>query len=398
MAALAALAVGVGNPGQLFTHPFWLDESWVADSTRAPWGQLRLLTSSTPIGWTVLLRAVPRWGDAERYRLLPLAFAAACVVPAWLLGRQLGSPLWAEPGRDGQRLGWPGWLAPFLAGLAAALAPTALDHRYLKQYTAEAFVSLLLVVLLARVEQGWSRRRLAVLAAVAAVSFLVANTAPLITAAAFGGLVVSVLLRRAWSRLAWLAAAGAVVGAVDLALYRAFVATGNSPALEGYWAQWYISSTDWQRAVDFAAGRTAQALGSIGFGPWPVALALILAGIVALWRVGMPAVALVVPITFVEMLVAGLARRYPYFDDRTSIFLTVLATVVAAIGLAAMAKSLLLLRRRWTAALNLVAFIGIGVVFLRPPHGRPGNRWSTRRVAARSSCCATCASPAMSSW
>ena len=215
----------------------------------------------------MLLRAVPRWGDAERYRLLPLAFAAACVVPAWLLGRQLGSPLWAEPGRDGQRLGWPGWLAPFLAGLAAALAPTALDHRHLKQYTAEAFVSLLLVVLLARVERGWSRRRLAVLAAVAAVSFLVANTAPLITAAAFGGLVVSVLLRRAWSRLAWLAAAGAVVGAVDLALYRAFVATGNSPALEGYWAQWYISSTDWQRAVDFAAGRTAQALGSIGSGP-----------------------------------------------------------------------------------------------------------------------------------
>jgi hypothetical protein len=371
VAALAALAVRVRPLGHLFTHPFWLDESWVADSTRAPWGQLRLLTSSTPIGWTVLLRAVPRWGDAERYRLLPLAFAVACVVPAWCLGRQLRNPPKAsgarEPSRSRsvarQRLPWAGWLAPSLAGLAAALAPTALGYPYLKQYTAEAFVSLLLVALLAWVERGWSPRRLAILVTVAAGSFLVANTAPLITAAMFGGLVLSVLVRRAWSRLAALAAAGAVVVAVDAVVYRTFVATSNSPAMHRYWRLWYIvPAGDWQSAVDRAAQRTVTALTSIGLGPWPVALALLLAGVIALWRAGIPAASLVVPITFVEMIVAGLARHYPYLEDRTSMFLTVLATVVAAIGLAALAG--LLLRWRWTAILSLAAIIGVGAVFL----------------------------------
>jgi hypothetical protein len=379
VAALAVLAVGVRQPGHLFTHPFWLDESWVADSTRAPWGQLRLVTSSTPIGWTVLLRAVPRWGDAERYRLLPLAFAVACVVPAWCLGRQLMNPPQAggahepqpEPGRNGQRLPRAGWLAPPLAGLAAALAPTAVGFPYLKQYTAEAFVSLLLVALLAWVERGWSLRRLAILAAVAAASFLVANTAPLITAAMFGGLVLAVLVRRAWSRLGWLMAAGVGVGVVDGVLYRAFVATGNGSAMERYWARWYIPSTDWQSAIDFAAPRTVVALERIELGPWPVALALILAGIIALWRAGMPAAALVVPIAFVEMIVAGLARQYPYFEGRTSMFMTVLVTVVAAIGLAAVAG--LLLRWRWTAALSVAVLIGIGAVFL------PAARQAARR-------------------
>jgi hypothetical protein len=368
VAALAALAIGLRRPGHLFTHPFWLDESWVADSTRAPWGQLRLVTSSTPIGWTVLLRAVPRWGDAERYRLLPLAFASACVVPAWYLGRQLrnappaGGAREPEPERTGQQLPWVGWLAPPLAGLAAGLAPTALDSPYLKQYTAEAFVSLLLVALLAWVERGWSPRRLAILVAVAVLSFLVANTAPLIAAAMLGGLVLSVLIRRAWIRMAWLAAAGAVVGAADAVLYRTFVAASNSPAMQRYWEPWYIPSTDWHGAVRFAATRTATALASIGLGPWPVALALILAGIIALWRAGRPAAALVLPITFGEMIVAGLTRHYPYLDERTGIFLTVLATVVAVIGLASVAG--LLLRWRWTAALSLAALIGIGALFL----------------------------------
>jgi hypothetical protein len=246
--------------------------------------------------------------------------------------------------------------------LAAALAPGVLRYPYLKQYTAEAFVSLLLVALLAWVEREWSLRRLAILVAAATVSFLVANTAPLITAAMFGGLMLTVLVRRAWSRLGWLAAAGAGVAAVDGVLYRTLVATSNGPPMHRYWERWYIPSTDWHHTVHFTATRTVTALERIQLGPWPVALALILAGIVALWRVGMPAAALVVPITFLELIGAGLARQYPYLVDRTSMFLTVLATVVAAIGLAAVAG--FFLRWRWTVPLGLAALVGIGAVFL----------------------------------
>jgi hypothetical protein len=141
--------------------------------------------------------------------------------------------------------------------------------------------------------------------------------------------------------------------------------------MESYWARWYIPSTDWQGAIDFAAPRTVVALERVELGPWPVALALILAGIIALWRAGMPAAALVVPIAFVEMIVAGLARQYPYFEGRTSMFMTVLVTVVAAIGLAAVAG--LLLRWRWTAALSVAVLIGIGATFL------PATRQAARR-------------------
>src|SRR6266516_2044966 len=77
-------------PGDSLSRSFWLDEGWVADSVRAPLGQLRLLTSSTPIGWTLLLRLVPHVGPPERLRLLPMGFAVAAALAGWLLGRQFG--------------------------------------------------------------------------------------------------------------------------------------------------------------------------------------------------------------------------------------------------------------------------------------------------------------------
>jgi hypothetical protein len=45
VAVLLPLAVVARRPGYLFSHPFWLDEGWVADSLRAPLSQVRLLTS-----------------------------------------------------------------------------------------------------------------------------------------------------------------------------------------------------------------------------------------------------------------------------------------------------------------------------------------------------------------
>jgi hypothetical protein len=78
-----------------------------------------MLSSSTPIGWTLLLRLVPRVGPPERLRLLPVVFAVAAVVAAYLLGRRLGRVQAAA------------------AGLAAAIAPSALSYLSLKQYSAD---------------------------------------------------------------------------------------------------------------------------------------------------------------------------------------------------------------------------------------------------------------------
>jgi hypothetical protein len=381
LVALALVALRVRHPSRLFTHQFWLDESWVADSTRASWAQLRQLTSSTPIGWTALLRAVPRWGDPERYRLLPLAFAVAGAVPAWFLGRQLvsapggpdaGGPVTTGPPATRHRGGsWVGWLGPSLAGLAAVLAPTALGYPYLKQYTAEAFTALLLVALVAWVERRWSPGRLVVLSAAAVLSFLVAHTALFVTVAGFGGLALTSLARRAWPRLGWVAATGAVIALTDAWIYRTFVATGNGVDLQRYWKGRYIPSTEgWDQAWQFVAAQAVSAIESLGMGPWPLAVALMAAGVVALWRAGAPAAALVLPILVAEVVVAALQRRYPFFEPRTSMFLTVLATVVAALGVAAVAG--LALRRRATALLGLVVLVGAGALFL--PEARQAAR------------------------
>src|SRR5215470_6638881 len=62
-AAEFAIATGLGllvlvvhDVGYLLRQPYWNDESWVAVTTRFPLTDLRATTSSTPIGWSVLLR------------------------------------------------------------------------------------------------------------------------------------------------------------------------------------------------------------------------------------------------------------------------------------------------------------------------------------------------------
>jgi hypothetical protein len=112
--ALTVIAVYARRPGYLLSHPFWFDEGWVADSVRAPLGQLRMVTSSTPIGWTLLLRGP----TARRARTLP---APASGLRRCRHGARLAAWAAAWPSR---RL-----VAAPLAGLAAALGPAALFRR-----------------------------------------------------------------------------------------------------------------------------------------------------------------------------------------------------------------------------------------------------------------------------
>ncbi|MGZ4666436.1 MAG: hypothetical protein ACXV5Q_15740, partial [Frankiaceae bacterium] len=86
VALLAGLVFVVHDVAYLLSHPFWADEGWVAASTRAPLERVGAVTSSSPTGWTLLLRALP-WGGEQRYRLIPLLFTVAAVVFAYLVGR-----------------------------------------------------------------------------------------------------------------------------------------------------------------------------------------------------------------------------------------------------------------------------------------------------------------------
>src|SRR3954447_23417349 len=157
--ALGLLVLVVHDVGYLLRQPYWLDESWVAFSTKAPWRDLPLVSASSPLGWTVLLRVVPL-GGPERQRLVPLAFAGLAGAVAYLLLRSVGV----------RRL--PAALA---GGGTVLLAPALLARADLKQYTADAAVFLLLLLLLCRLEAHWSHRRLLELAGAVALSPLLST-------------------------------------------------------------------------------------------------------------------------------------------------------------------------------------------------------------------------------
>jgi hypothetical protein len=350
MGVLVLLAVVIRHPATLLTSSFWLDEAWVVDSVRAPFGQLHLMTSSTPVGWTLLLRLVPPVGGPERYRLLPLAFAAAAVVPAYLLGH------------------WLGRLHATLAGLAVALLPAALSRTWLKQYPAEVLVALTLALLLARVEAAWSRRRLAVFGAVAAGSMLLSNTAPFVTAAAFTAMAAAAVLARRPRRLLDLVLVAVPVAAVQLSCYMLFTGDGDNTVMRRYWAAFMLPPGDGPgAAVELVAGRLRTVIGQVGFGPAPVALALAVIGGLVFWRSGLRAVALLPALVGGVLLAAGVAGRYPFLDQRTSLFALALLAVHAAAGLGALAAAAL--RRRSTAPAG-VALLAIAAVLAVPAADR----------------------------
>src|SRR6266542_2247059 len=327
LVALLALAVVARRPHYLLTHSFWLDEGWVVDSVRAPIGQLRLLTSSTPIGWTLLLRAVPPLGGPERYRLLPLAFGVATVPLAWMLARRLGR--------------W-GTVRAAVAAATAALVPASLARHDLKQYSAEGFVAVGVVLLVAWVEEGWSRRRLALLALLGAASILIANIAPLVVRGGLLALVLTAAARREWRHAAEASVAAVAVGSLHLLVYLAIAGAGDNPAMRPWWLPDYIHlDNGLGPAARFVGDRVVAMLTTVGLGPWWLVLALVAVGVWSLARAGRPAAALLLPLLALELVIAAAAQRYPFLEVRTSLFVAVTVAVYAALGVAELVAVLL---------------------------------------------------------
>jgi hypothetical protein len=341
---LAALTLVVHNVHYILSTPFWLDESWVATSTKLPLSDAPHVTSVTPLGWTVLLRGV-FFGGPQGLRLVALGFALLAVIVAYLLGRTLP---WPTP--------WQGRLAGALAGLAVMLAPSSLARNDLKPYTADAFVALTLLLLLSRLESAWTRRRLVALAAASIAGFLISTAGLFVAVAIFLTVVAVQLLRRDWRRALEAAAAGSIVagglGALFLLIYQPHV----HDDLTTYWRRFYLP-------VDKGIGPTlsflrvsAHSMATfLGMGPMLVAAVFVIAGIGTVLLAGRVVLACAVPVLLAEMMVLGAARKYPFFDERTSYFCTAALAVLAAMGVAGLSR--LLLRRTAVGALTAVAVL-----------------------------------------
>lgn len=339
----------VHDVGYLLRLPFWTDEAWVAISTRLPLHLVVRVTGSTPVGWSLLLRLV-FFGGEQGLRLVPLAFAALTVMAAYGYARTLP---------------WPSVLtarlAAVLAALAALLIPSALARDDLKQYTADAFVTVLLLYGTSRVEAVLSRKRLAGLGVLVVVAFFFSAVAAFVGAAAFAGLLVVAAGRAQWRRSAEIAVVGGGTGVLLAAVFVLVYRPGVPPGLHAYWSAYYLPvDRGWRASWTFLSDGVRAMSGYLGMGPPALAVVLVAGGVATAVALGRTAVALAVPVLVVEMVLLGAAGQYPLFDLRTSHFLTTALAVTAALGVAG-ACSLL---SRWHSAAAVVAAVIVGTLFV----------------------------------
>jgi len=371
VAGLLAAVPLVHRPGPLLAAPYWLDESWVAVSARAPLGQLPWVTASTPLGWTLLVHG---WPAGQSARLVPLAFLAGTVLAGYALGRGLG---------------WPGRGTARVAGVAAALAalllPAQQDRHDLKQYTADAAAAVALLALCARAEartgpagRGRPARTGAGLGLAIGAAMLVSHVAALAGVA----VLVAVTARAAIGRYPWRALAALAGTAVPAmaAVYLLADRAGRTGALSAYWAGWFPSPG---RLPGYLVARFGALTPALGL-PWPAYLALAGLGVAVLARYGRPATALAAGTLPVLAVAAGVAGRYPLLEQRTSHGLLVTGAVLGGLGLAgaghATARALLGPGRPAVVTLAVVLALAFGGYALanagalaRPPvPGQPG--------------------------
>lgn len=326
---LGLLVLVVHDVGDLLGHPFWVDEAWVAVTTRFPLSQLPATTSSTPIGWSLVLRVFTLGGD-QTLRLLPLAFAGAAVAIAYWFARRLD---WRRPAAS--------VIAGLLAGFGVLLAPAILTRNDLKQYTADACMALLVLALGSRLERAWSRRGLVSLSVAVWGGMLFSHTVAFVGVAAFGALCLVELARRAWGRLVEAVVTGAGTAILMLGVYRSFDARSVVPGLTTYWSPYYLPvGKGVHTSTLFLTSRFEQLHAYFGLGPTWLALGLFIAGLVTIFRLGRAATALTVVVLWPEMLVVSALKKYPFLDLRTSTFLFAVTIVVAAIGVAGLCSLL----------------------------------------------------------
>jgi hypothetical protein len=272
-----------------------------------------------------MLRLVP-FGGLQRARLVPLAFYGLAVATAYLLGRELR-------------------LTRFTAGLLTAgavlLSPAMLSHGDLKQYTAEAFSAVLVWLLVVRLENDWSRRRLVALALVTSAGCLLASTVIMTGCAALGCLGLECLIRRRWRRFAELA----VTGVGTLVIFGIVYVLVLRPRINGqlayYWRPNYLPGNE-SNALSFLRAEFHDLAPYLAFVHQAGTAALVLVALLALWGVvalvllGRLALAALLPVTVVVVIVASAAKIYPFGDERTSTFWLVMVPVLIAIGIAAL--------------------------------------------------------------
>ena len=310
----------------MLSHPYWLDEAWVAVLTKAPILRVVGLRAPAPAGFLILLRFVPGSG-LQRARLVVLLFSALATVMAYVIARAVS---------------WPSRFHARVAALAAALlvmmAPAALVRNDLKQYTCDAFCALVVVAVGAWADRDPARSRLWWLALTGVVVLPFSSTSMFVTVAAFTGLLVSAAIDRSWRRVRTIVAIGALAGIGVGGYFAAVVAPTTNAKLQAFWDSFYLSGSP-QHVVHVSWDRLVTLQSHLAM-PASVFVLFFLCGVAVLVKLRAKALAVMVPFLWVEMVVVGRVRKYPFLDLRTSTFLLMASLVIVAIGAAGLVFAL----------------------------------------------------------
>jgi hypothetical protein len=345
---LGLLVLAVHDVPYMLSVSYWDDESWVAVTARFPLSQLRQTTNSTPIGWTAVLRVITV-GRTEDARLMPLAFAGAAVVIAYWLGRQLG---W--------QLREAGIAAGVLAAIGVLLVPGMLVRNDLKQYTADACLSLLALALTSRLERQWSRGALIALSVAVWGGMLFSDGVAFVGAAAFAAVCLVQLARRAWRRFGEAVVTGVITSVLMLAVYKEFDAAAVKSGLvySPHFRNYYLPVHQGLHAsLQFITAQFTAVHNIFNLGPAWLAVPLFVAGVVTVFCQGRPATGLALAALYPEMLALSAAHKYPFLDLRTSTFLFAITAAVAGIGVVGVCVALRRWLKQWTVALLVAASV-----------------------------------------
>jgi hypothetical protein len=357
LGGLVATALVVHDIGYILSHPFWLDEAWVAVLSMLPVSELIDRASGVPIGWLLLMRLIP--GDSEqRFRLLPLVLAVGSTVVAAILAYGLA---WSRR--------WTARTAAVITGLAVTLSPAALVRNDLKQYTADAFMALLMLHLVGRLDQQWTRGRLAGLVSVAIAGAFLSSTSMFVS----GAVLIAVLIIAIGTngqQVRDAVVAGVVTGVALLAIGWLIVLPSISGNLYQYWEGFYLNldvvATATETDVGSVAERLAEVFAAVGLGALSgvVLVALGLRSLVALHR---PRMALGVVVLLAMMVGLAVVERYPFLDVRTWHFLLMVFVVVASVGIVQHITGMNA-GSRWAPI--LIGVFTLGIVVTAWPHVR----------------------------
>src|SRR5271157_171053 len=183
----------------------------------------------------------------------------------------------------------------------------------LKQYTADACMALLVLALTSRLEREWSRLGLVALSTAVWGGMLFSDASAFAGVAAFWAVCVVQLAQRAWRRLAEVAAVGAGTAVLMLCVYEGFDACAAVPGLTAYWSNFYLPVGKGLHAdIKFVPSHFSAVGAYFGLGPAWLALPLVLAGLVTIFRLGRPATAITAAVLWPEMLAVSAAQKYPF--------------------------------------------------------------------------------------